>query len=145
MGAEFFHYDKIALAELLIGRTQGDNHLFMSTYLEFVKRFFGPGSQFVSPAIRFLTDVKDDKFKELMEMLRNTVDELERQTKIQSSLPPVKVGETHSITIEEVQPSGTAFDKPKIVKNDKGEIKGYNAYGKLLESNTTWEDYKVFV
>ena len=84
MGPTFYRYHRIALAEALIKRGN-DNHLFILTYLEFVKQYLGPGSTimpFLGPAIEFVREVQDTQWTELMLELKDISSYLQRETKI---------------------------------------------------------------
>lgn len=68
MGPPFYRYHRIALAKALIKRGS-DNHLYILTYLEFVKEYLDPDSTimpFLGPAIELVTRVKDKQWTEFM-------------------------------------------------------------------------------
>ena len=82
----FIRYHRIALAEALIKRGP-DNHLYILTYLEFVREYLDPHStiaSFLGPAIEFVTKVQDEHWTKLMVDLSKISDYLQKETKIKS-------------------------------------------------------------
>jgi hypothetical protein len=86
-GIGFFQYDRIALAEAVMERS--DQDFRASTYLEFRRRYQGhdsPERQWLAPAKEAIQQLTQDKMKDLLISLEEIAIRISEQTKITSSL-----------------------------------------------------------